>query len=115
MFVQRKRSIIHKFNRFRCYTNNVAFINLKKMSGFTRGKLYKPFAYTFNGDNYKNFCIFDDKGRVMYMENNLIDKGVFDIVYTNKRNLDYKISDIMADVDNENEKYKELANEEFGK
>lgn len=107
MFVKRKRNIISILHRFRHHSNDIAFINKKRMVDFTIGKVYKPFAYTFNGEDYKDFCIFDDAGRAMYMENGLIDEGRFEIVYTNLHDLEFQTHDIMAAVDRENERYKE--------
>lgn len=110
MFVQRKRNILSKFNRFKSINNNIAFVSTKKYPGFTVGKLYKPFAYSVTQDYYKDFCIFDDNNRVMFMERKFIDNGIFNIVYTNQHNLELVLGDIMETIDKENEYYIELIN-----
>ena len=106
MFVKRKRNILAR--KYRSDVNNVAFVCNKKLAGFTIGKLYKPFAYSFNADCYKDFCVFDDFGRAMFMEFNLVDNGTFNTTHTNRHDFELKIADTMEDVDRENEKYKEI-------
>ncbi|MDO4802588.1 MAG: hypothetical protein Q4A15_10530 [Prevotellaceae bacterium] len=106
MFVRRKRSILNR--KYKSESSNVAFICRRKFSGFTKGKLYKPFAYSFNAEYYKNFCVLDNNGYAMFMESNLIEKGFFEVTYTNCHSLEQRIKDIMDDVDRENEKYKKM-------
>jgi len=111
MFVQRKRSILSRFGRLTYHTSNISFMCNKRYLGFTVGKLYKPFAYSLNSEFYKDFAIFDDFGRVLFMERKLIDEEVFNIIHTSKSNLEFVIEDAMYDIDAENEKYKRIANE----
>lgn len=105
MFVRRKRSLFSIFNRYMNNYSNIAFLNTGRMAGFTIGKVYKPFAYSFDGERYKNFCIFDDGGMAMYMENELVANEKFKVIYTNEHNIDYKINTIRASVDRENIEY----------
>lgn len=105
MFVKRKRNILAR--KYQADESNIAFLCKKKFSGFTVNKLYKPFAYSLNAEYYKNFCVFDDFGRAMFIESNLIEKGFFGVVYTNMHDYEHKVADIMNDVDKENEKIAE--------
>lgn len=106
MFVQRKRSIRSRLDRLKYRTSKIAFICNKRFIGFTVGKLYKPFAYSLNSEYYKDFAIFDDQGRVLFMERNLINNEIFKIVFTNKNNFKFMLDDEMTDIDSENQKYK---------
>lgn len=106
MFVRRNRNILAR--RYRADENNVAFVCKRRFAGFTLNKVYKPFAYSLNADCYKDFCVFDDLGRAMYMEFGLIDRGIFETIYTNKHHHELRFADLVEDIDRENEKYKEI-------
>lgn len=69
-----------KFSRFKSTESDIAFRCEKKMTGFTKGKIYKPFAYSVNDFCYFNFAIFDNKNRVMYMRKDLIKKQAFQVI-----------------------------------
>lgn len=105
MFVKRKRSIFSR--RYVSDSSQVAFVCRRKFAGFTKGKVYKPFAYSLNSEYYKDFCVLDNNGMAMYMESGLIDKGFFETIYTGKSHWELRISDMQEDIDRENERYKD--------
>lgn len=102
MFVERKRSILSRLNRFKYGRSDIAFRCVKRCPGFTTGKIYRPFAYSVDREWYKNFCIFDDYSRAMFMENFFLTNEIFDIVYKVDTDLETELTDLANEVDKEN-------------
>lgn len=83
MFVRSNRNWTNRLRAFRYKTteSNIAFKCIKKYPGFTRKAIYKPFTYTATSECYTDFGVFDNKGRVLYIEKSFIKKGIFKVIH----------------------------------
>lgn len=83
MLKERERNWIQRLrlSRYRNIESDIAFKNVKKMPGFTEGKIYRPFAYSTCSDGYTDFAILDNLNQVLYMEKGLMRKKFFSLVY----------------------------------
>lgn len=83
MLKRKKRSWIKelRINRFSFGESDIAFQCEKHFPGFTKGKVYKPFAYSVNEYRYTDFALLDDLNRIMYMQKDLLKNKIFRIIY----------------------------------
>lgn len=101
MFKPRKKTIFSKLDRYKSSTSNIAFMCNRRFKGFTIGKLYKPFAYGLNRNCYKDFAIFDDFGRVLFMQYKYVQYNIFSVVHTSYNNFEQVTKDIQALLDSD--------------